>query len=93
MTLHYMAGKGTESGGPVIRQSEIAKLGRIQMPGLQDSQALVTISHSRQEVPGCVRNWICLPESGTKPPRFGRLDGPVELSIERWNQIWGSSLI
>ncbi|KAJ4985880.1 ABC transporter [Stagonosporopsis vannaccii] len=60
------------------------------VPGLQDHQALLCISHSRQEVPGCVREWICLPEPGTgRGPRFGTLDGPVEMARERWAAIWG----
>ena len=63
----------------------------VMVPGLQDHQALLCISHSQQEVPGCIRDWICLPESGTGPPRFGKFDGPVEMSEDRWNEIWNWS--
>lgn len=63
----------------------------VVVPGLQDHQALLCISHSQQEVPGCIRDWICLPESGTGPPRFGKFDGPVEMSEDRWNEIWNWS--
>lgn len=60
------------------------------VPGLQDHQALLCISHSRLEVPGCVREWICLPEAGSGlPPRVGRLEGPVEMERRRWGEIWG----
>ncbi|KAF3003474.1 hypothetical protein E8E13_003901 [Curvularia kusanoi] len=78
MELHY-----TDAGHkPVETQKEVV------VPGLQDHQALLCISHSRQEVPGCIRDWVCLPEPGTGPPRFGKFDGPVEMSKARWNEIW-----
>lgn len=81
MQLHY-----TDAGHkPVETHNEVT------VPGLQDHQALLCISHSRQEVPGCIRDWICLPEPGTGPPRFGKFDGPVELSRERWSEIWNWS--
>ncbi|KAF2473856.1 P-loop containing nucleoside triphosphate hydrolase protein [Lindgomyces ingoldianus] len=82
MTLHY------QESGPNPIESDISKKGKVVVPGLQDHQALLCVSHSRQEVPGCIREWICLPEPGTGPPRFGRFDGPVELSYKRWNYIW-----
>lgn len=85
MELHY-----TEDGPNPI-ESEAARKGEVIVPGLQDHQALLCVSHSRQEVPGCVRDWVCLPEVGTGPPRFGRFDGPVELDGGRWNAIWGLS--
>jgi len=62
--------------------------GEVVVPGLQEHQALLCVSHSRQEIPGCIRDWICLPEPGTGPPRFGKWDGPVELDGKRWDEIW-----
>ncbi|ORY18288.1 hypothetical protein BCR34DRAFT_553979 [Clohesyomyces aquaticus] len=63
---------------------------RVAIRGLMEHQALLVVSHSRQEVPGCVREWICLPEAGMgTPPRMGRWDGPVELSARRWSEVWG----
>jgi len=82
MTLHY------HDTGPRPIESELSRQGKVSVPGLQDHQALLCVSHSHQEVPGCIREWICLSEPGAGPPRFGRLDGPVELSYERWNKIW-----
>jgi ABC-type molybdenum transport system ATPase subunit/photorepair protein PhrA len=82
MTLHYT------DAGPKPVQSEIARKGEVMVPGLQDHQALLCVSHSKQEVPGCVREWLCLPESGAGGPRFGKFDGPVELGSGRWNEIW-----
>lgn len=57
--------------------------------GLQEHQALLCVSHSKMEVPGCVREWVCLPEPGTGPPRFGKFDGPIELDERRWKEVWG----
>jgi ABC-type molybdenum transport system ATPase subunit/photorepair protein PhrA len=78
MELHY-----TESGPKPVKAK-----GDVVFSGLQDHQALLCVSHSRQEVPGCIREWVCLPEPGTGPPRFGKFDGPVEMGRERWNEIW-----
>ncbi|PSN61888.1 ABC transporter-like protein [Corynespora cassiicola Philippines] len=83
MEMHYT------DAGPNPQQSEIAARGNVVVPGLQLHQALLCVSHSRQEVPGCIREWVCLPEPGLGQPRFGKFDGPVELSHERWNEIWG----
>jgi ABC-type molybdenum transport system ATPase subunit/photorepair protein PhrA len=68
--------------------SDIAERGEVLVPGLQEHQALLCVSHSEQEVPGCVREWVCLPESGTGAPKFGRWDGPLETRRSRWNEIW-----
>jgi len=59
--------------------------------GLGEEQALLVISHAKKDVPGCVREWICLPEPGEKkPPRIGELAGPLELYPEGWEGIWES---
>lgn len=61
------------------------------MQGLGEEQALLVISHAKEDVPGCVREWICLPEPGEqKAPRTGELAGPLELNPEGWEGIWGS---
>jgi ABC-type molybdenum transport system ATPase subunit/photorepair protein PhrA len=62
--------------------------GEVVVPGLQEHQALLCVSHSKQEIPGCVRDWICLPEPGTGAPRLGKWEGPVELDEGRWDEIW-----
>ncbi|OAL54417.1 ABC transporter-like protein [Pyrenochaeta sp. DS3sAY3a] len=79
MELHY-----TDAGPKPV----ISEKGEALVPGLQDHQALLVVSHSRQEVPGCIREWVCLPEPGTGAPRFGKFDGPVELDGRRWEEIW-----
>jgi ABC-type molybdenum transport system ATPase subunit/photorepair protein PhrA len=80
MELQY-----TDAGPkPVAWDSEVV------VPGLQEHQALLCVSHSKQEIPGCVRDWICLPEPGTGAPRLGKWEGPVELDEGRWDEIWDS---
>ncbi|KAL6710066.1 hypothetical protein ACN47E_009857 [Coniothyrium glycines] len=74
----------TKNGMRPVRTDE----SEVVIPGLQEHQALLCVSHSRQEVPGCIREWICLPEPGTGPPRFGKWEGPVELDRGRWDEIW-----
>lgn len=73
----------------VVVDSEQAKSGNVKVTGLSDQQALICISHIREEVPDAVREWLCLPEanSGT-PARFGRLDGPLRTDARRWSEIW-----
>ena len=61
------------------------------MKGLGEEQALLVISHAKEDVPGCVREWICLPEPGEqKAPRIGELAGPLELNPEGWEALWRS---
>ncbi|RFU30178.1 hypothetical protein B7463_g6173, partial [Scytalidium lignicola] len=49
----------------VIVESEVSKAGRVQVRGLSKHQALLCISHVREEIPGGIREWICLPEANT----------------------------
>ncbi|KAK1827658.1 P-loop containing nucleoside triphosphate hydrolase protein [Podospora conica] len=70
--------------------SEAAKAGTVKVTGLSERQALVCISHVKEEVPGCVREWICLPEANTgAPARVGRLEGPLGRDGRGWGEIWG----
>jgi len=74
-----------------LRQSLIASQGRQTMTGLSEQQALLVISHAKEDVPGCVRQWMCLPEPGEgREPRLGTLNGPLELNPEGWEEIWGT---
>lgn len=43
------------------------------MPGLSDQQALIVVSHVKEEVPDSVRDWIYLPEAS----RVGKDDSPA----------------
>lgn len=72
------------------QESHLAKLEKITFGGLTEEQALLVISHSKEDVPGCLREWICLPEPGEgRGPRTGTLSGPLELNPEAWEEeIW-----
>jgi len=73
-----------------IVASRAAESNSVVVGGLEPHQALLCISHVREEVPSCVREWICLPEANEgRPARFGRLEGPIEADWGRWNDIWG----
>ena len=82
----------TDSGDetPKASVSDVMRAGKVKVQGLHPGQALIVISHVKEEIPGSVREWICLPEANTgKPARFGRLDGPIEGDWRRWGEIWG----
>ncbi|KAF2429017.1 hypothetical protein EJ08DRAFT_718944 [Tothia fuscella] len=82
-------GKLVRKAGPRPFESDISRAGKVRVPGLQKSQALIVISHKKEEVPGCVVNWLCLPESGSgETPRMGELDCPLELGSQGWKDIW-----
>ncbi|KAK3353693.1 P-loop containing nucleoside triphosphate hydrolase protein [Lasiosphaeria hispida] len=70
-----------------------SEFGKVIVTGLSDQQALICISHVKEEVPDCVREWICLPEANTgMPARSGRLDGPLRTDSKRWREIWESGI-
>ncbi|KAB8297649.1 hypothetical protein EYC80_001457 [Monilinia laxa] len=80
----------SKPNGLQIIKSNISKEGRAKLKGLNKNQALLCISHVREEIPGSVREWICLPEANTgEKARFGRLEGPIEGDWGRWSGIWG----
>jgi ABC-type molybdenum transport system ATPase subunit/photorepair protein PhrA len=86
----YSSGLGSQEKERRIVQSDISKSGHVKMGGLTENQALLCISHVREEIPGSIREWICLPDVNTgQPARFGTLDGPIEGDYRRWNEIWG----
>ncbi|KAJ9623197.1 hypothetical protein H2203_006134 [Taxawa tesnikishii (nom. ined.)] len=65
-----------ETGNKTLEPSIVESANAVTMTGLSDEQALLVISHSREDVPGCIREWICLPEPGEgRAARWGRLEG------------------
>ncbi|KXX78635.1 putative molybdenum transport ATP-binding protein ModF [Madurella mycetomatis] len=87
----YSSGSGSQrhAGSTVVANPAIES-GAIKVKGLSDQQALICISHVKEEVPDCVREWLCLPEPNTGlAARFGRLDGPLKTDSRRWADIWG----
>ncbi|KAK2614487.1 hypothetical protein N8I77_001307 [Diaporthe amygdali] len=86
LTSREGSGSATETE---VVDSEQAKAGKVKVLGLSDQQALICISHIKEEVPDAVREWLCLPEANSElPARFGRLDGPLRTNARRWSEIW-----
>ncbi|KAF2396706.1 hypothetical protein EJ06DRAFT_559819 [Trichodelitschia bisporula] len=82
---------------PPARISDHVRAGLVTIRGLTDEQALIVVSHRKEEVPGAVRRWVTLPTPGAGPgeataPRFGVLPGPLELSAVGWHEIWDFAL-
>ena len=69
-----------------------SRLGLVQIHGIQPSQALLVVSHLKEEIPDCVRQWITLPEPGTTTPRTGRLQYPLRAQPDAWSEIWGTHI-
>ncbi|KAG5656462.1 hypothetical protein KAF25_000049 [Fusarium avenaceum] len=89
-TLFLEQGEVKTYKGEEIVESDVSKSGHVKIPGLSDQQALICIAHVKEEVPDCVREWLCLPEANTgRAARFGRLDGPLRTDENRWHEVWG----
>ncbi|KAL7796640.1 hypothetical protein V8C37DRAFT_372461 [Trichoderma ceciliae] len=89
-TLFLTYGDTKTYAGERIAESQQSRDGTVRLKGLSDQQALICIAHIKEEVPDCVREWVCLPEANTgRPARFGRLDGALREEEKRWNEIWG----
>ncbi|KAH6958517.1 P-loop containing nucleoside triphosphate hydrolase protein [Fusarium avenaceum] len=89
-TLFLEQGETKTYQGEEIIESDASKSGHVKIPGLSDQQALICIAHVKEEVPDCVREWLCLPEANTgRAARFGRLDGPLRTDENRWHEVWG----
>jgi ABC-type molybdenum transport system ATPase subunit/photorepair protein PhrA len=61
--------------------------------GLNDKQALVVVSHVREEIPGIVNEWLRLPgeeevEEG-RGVEMGRCDDGSIRTVEGWRRVWG----
>jgi ABC-type molybdenum transport system ATPase subunit/photorepair protein PhrA len=87
-TLRLIAANKSRIGDPIARRSEIDLFGLSKFPGLSEEQALIIIAHRKEEVPGSVRQWVCLPEPGEGRPRFGKWDGPIQNHPNRWREVW-----
>lgn len=59
--------------------------------GLTERQALVVVSHVKEEVPECVRNYVYLPASGSgQPCKIDKIvKNPLRDDAELWASIWG----
>jgi len=74
-----------------VQESILSMTGRARIQGLGEEQALICVSHVKEEVPQIVREWLVLPEAGSGlPVRFGRLKGPLEDDFREWKDIWAN---
>ncbi|KAI1383630.1 P-loop containing nucleoside triphosphate hydrolase protein [Hypoxylon trugodes] len=79
-----------EDGSETVVESEASKLGTVKVGGLNDNQALICISHVREEIPDCIREWVCLPEANSgESARFGVSEAPLGRDEKSWREIWG----
>jgi len=78
-----------EIGTPKGENEVVGEVPRVE--GLSDQQALICISHVREEVPDSVSSYMCLPEANTKrPAQFGTLSRPLRSgNSQAWDNIWG----
>jgi len=66
----------------------------VTFPGLLDRQALVVVSHVREEVPGCINEYVRLPSEEEamemqKTIVVGMSEHGYIKSIDGWNRVWG----
>ena len=87
--FHGQGGTKLRSLRPRASESMLSRLDKVKVPGLSKEQALIVVSHRREDVPGCVREWLRLPLTGEGPPKMGRMNGPLELQLDVWEKdIW-----
>ena len=61
---------------------------QITVTGLERRQALICISHLKEEVPILVTDWLCLPEpNGGEAVRFGKAS-PMRRGRSWWDKVW-----
>ena len=75
----------------------LKKYGKVSVEGLEPRQALLCVSHQKEEVSPLVTRWMCLPEAGTNVSvRFGKIltDGygkrKGEVEEDWWQEVWGN---
>ncbi|CAJ2512168.1 Uu.00g051830.m01.CDS01 [Anthostomella pinea] len=79
-----------DDGSEIVVESEASLAGNVKVGGLTEEQALICISHVREEIPDCIREWFCLPEPNSgEPARFGVSNAPLGRDEKSWKQIWG----
>jgi ABC-type molybdenum transport system ATPase subunit/photorepair protein PhrA len=87
--MQYRFKKGNGRQFSRLDRSDQAKTGYVRFTGLEERQALVCVSHVREEVPTVVREWMRLPEDGKGEIRFGRLSEALTQDVRKWSEIWG----
>ncbi|KAH0556128.1 hypothetical protein GP486_005940 [Trichoglossum hirsutum] len=72
-----------------VQESILSAVGRVRFQGLGEGQALICVSHVKEEVPPVVKEWLVLPEAGSGlPMRLGRIEEPLGDGILKWGDIW-----
>lgn len=86
-----------------VGHSQTQKKGNIRHTGLNDEQAMIVVSHVREEVPDMVSRWIVLPSletgeetrsrdaAGRLVCRRGELASGRTVAGDGWEEIWGDS--
>ncbi|KAK5147642.1 hypothetical protein LTR04_000795 [Oleoguttula sp. CCFEE 6159] len=75
---------------PKLLESDLSRFGLVKFSGLKPEQALLVVSHTREDLPSCISEWIRLPEPGEgTPPRMRHLGAPDMVGYKTWKEIWG----
>ncbi|RMZ87708.1 hypothetical protein DV736_g5065, partial [Chaetothyriales sp. CBS 134916] len=74
--------------------SQFSELSDYRFKGLTDKQAVIVVSHVKEEIPAFVDEYVRLPgqdeviENG-RPVEIGRCGGGSIQSTDGWNRVWG----
>ncbi|KAI9770559.1 MAG: hypothetical protein M1840_003149 [Geoglossum simile] len=72
-----------------VRESTLSMMDKVRFRGLGEEQALICVSHVKEEVPGIVEEWLTLPEAGSSfPVKFGRVEPPLSHGFQDWRNVW-----
>lgn len=78
----------------VVGEWEVDTAKTYLFKGLEDTQAMIVVSHIKEELPGVVNQWIRLPseeeaiESGRGVEMGDCPNGEIR-TVEGWNRVWG----
>lgn len=73
----------------VVTDTDRRLLSKKVFDGLSKDQALLCVSHVKEEVPGVIREWMGLPEATSgRAVRFGKFEGPLDRDEKAWKEIW-----
>lgn len=95
LTGHLKRREGKVRDAREIRESTLSVMDKVRFRGLDEEQALICVSHVKEEVPGMVKEWLTLPEAGSSlPVKFGRVESPLSHSphgfqgFQDWRNVW-----
>lgn len=83
-----------ERGDHSITRTEDEQAANVIFPGLTDQQALIVVSHVREEIPNCINEYVRLPseeearDRGRTVQRASVKKGYMS-SLKGWNRAWG----